>query len=1026
MLQTLRGHKGVIYQIAWSSDGQFLASASEDATVGLWNGATGQFIRKLEGHSSRVTSVAWSPDQQWLASGANDLTTRVWDGTTGECYRILEGHRNQVRSVAWSPDGSMLASGSYDGTIRLWNTLDWESHQTLHPRGGDHVLHLAWSPDGKILAVGSHNPTQLWDTSTGTFRQIRLRDRNYVGMIAWSPDGQTLTTGTGDGIITRWGPETGRQINILESHTNAINCLSYSCDGRLLASKSRSGTIRLWRCDNWETIAVFQDIPSPWRTGLAFHPTNPTVLATVGKRDTVIHLWRLDDATLLGATPSSEMQHYRNAKVALVGDTGVGKSGLALVLMGQQWKETGSTHGRSVWAFDSHEETLPNGHQEHREILLWDLAGQPGYRLIHQLHLNEVTMALVVFDSRSETDPLTGVRYWSRALRQAHQLQGDTVGSLTTYLVAARADCGGIPVSRKRIDAIVREFGFDAYFETSAKEGWQISDLIATIREGINWNVLPKISSNALFQTIKQFLIEEKHAIRILSTVNSLYRSFCHTYPEFTDDHELQAKFDTCLGRVENRGLIRRLSFGGYVLLQPELLDAYASAIVNTAKSEPDGLGFIPEEDVLIGRFTMPAGERVTDKEQEKLLLIATVEELLQHELVLKEITDNGTDLIFPSQLTRERPEALAIPGKAIIFTFDGSLLNIYATLAVRLSHSHWFTKKEMWKNVATFTAKVDGTCGIYVREINEGRGELTLFFENNAKKEARDLFEVYIHTHLQRRALPGSIHWHRMIVCPTCGTSISEEQVKKRLEFGKDWIMCNVDDTRISLLIREKAREAISPSALHEMDRYAQETRNSDVGMVSARGEMITQEFITWTGSTRAILAMVFTDVVGSTEMWGKLGDETMNEVLHNHFTKSREFIKKYNGYEIKTIGDAFFVAFRTAVQALDFALSLYHDTGDTRIKIRAGIHAGPVMIKENDAFGNTVNYTARVIGTIKKGEIWLSSQAKEHIAQFQARQHSGIRWMEHTDCELKGFSGKHTLWSVDLVSKETEYVKT
>ena len=83
--------------------------------------------------------------------------------------------------------------------------------------------------------------------------------------------------------------------------------------------------------------------------------------------------------------------------------------------------------------------------------------------------------------------------------------------------------------------------------------------------------------------------------------------------------------------------------------LNYELLDAYASAMVNAAKREPDGLGFIPQEDALIGRFKMPADERVADKEQEELLLITAVEELLRHELVLKEVTDAGTDLVFPS-----------------------------------------------------------------------------------------------------------------------------------------------------------------------------------------------------------------------------------------------------------------------------------------------------------------------------------------------------------------------------------------
>ena len=89
-------------------------------------------------------------------------------------------------------------------------------------------------------------------------------------------------------------------------------------------------------------------------------------------------------------------------KVVLIGDSGVGKSGLGLVLKGEAFRATDSTHNRHVWSLESQEIELGDGRTETRETLLWDLAGQPGYRLIHQLHLNEVAVALVVFDANSD------------------------------------------------------------------------------------------------------------------------------------------------------------------------------------------------------------------------------------------------------------------------------------------------------------------------------------------------------------------------------------------------------------------------------------------------------------------------------------------------------------------------------------------------------------------------------------------------------------------------------------------------
>ena len=140
----------------------------------------------------------------------------------------------------------------------------------------------------------------------------------------------------------------------------------------------------------------------------------------------------------------------------------MGKTGLGLVLAGEKFRATESTHGRHVWMFEKDEVPLDGGRANTRETLLWDLAGQPGYRLIHRLHLHEVAVALVLFDSRSETEPFAGVAYWARALDEA------TRGfPLVKFLVASRIDRGGPAVSQDRIDEVVRRYGFDGFFQTS-------------------------------------------------------------------------------------------------------------------------------------------------------------------------------------------------------------------------------------------------------------------------------------------------------------------------------------------------------------------------------------------------------------------------------------------------------------------------------------------------------------------------------------------------------------------------------
>ena len=109
-----------VESVAYSPDGQLIASGSWDRTIRLWDANTGELLQTLEGHTGWVDSVAYSPDGQTIASGDRDNTIRLWDADTGEHLQTLKGHTSAVDSVAYSPDGQTLVSGSLDGTALLW------------------------------------------------------------------------------------------------------------------------------------------------------------------------------------------------------------------------------------------------------------------------------------------------------------------------------------------------------------------------------------------------------------------------------------------------------------------------------------------------------------------------------------------------------------------------------------------------------------------------------------------------------------------------------------------------------------------------------------------------------------------------------------------------------------------------------------------------------------------------------------------------------------------------------------------
>jgi serine/threonine protein kinase len=233
--------------LAFNPHGNILATAEWDRDVKQWDVASGQVLDTFVGHTARVNCVAFSPNGRILASGSSDKTVRLWNLPAEEVSRILAGHRADVNSVAFSPDGSILASGSADATIKLWDASSGKLLRTLqgHARA---VNSVAFSPDGRTLASGSDDATIiLWDTRTGRITRTLTGHTGPVRSVAFSPNGSTLASGSDDSTVKLWHVSGAlAAFSTLQGQSAAINAVAFNQDGSIVASGSADDSVRLW------------------------------------------------------------------------------------------------------------------------------------------------------------------------------------------------------------------------------------------------------------------------------------------------------------------------------------------------------------------------------------------------------------------------------------------------------------------------------------------------------------------------------------------------------------------------------------------------------------------------------------------------------------------------------------------------------------------------------------------------------------------------------------------------------------
>lgn len=343
---TLSGHTKYLADIAITSDGAWLATASADKTARLWNLASRKEVWSGPGplgvdfsrnQTFLVTATWWnailwnitdpnavseyrrfkggckavrfSPDGESIVTGA--LDGRVWQWSVHGDGKVEfsdsdepdgKAHRSQIESVAFSSDGETLVTASTDFTAKVWNASTRELVATL--RGHDApIQHVAVSPtDSNLIVTASEDGSaRVWSRSGAQLRKLPIPASTLVTSADFSSDGRSLAVRQSYSGLRVF--DTTTWVETAFHRTPAAGgALTYSADDQYFLVGGSDGVIR-----GWKNVSIHSklDHPSPVRS-MEFSPNSKYV--AVGMADGRVRLWHIASQSEVLTTPATRTQ----------------------------------------------------------------------------------------------------------------------------------------------------------------------------------------------------------------------------------------------------------------------------------------------------------------------------------------------------------------------------------------------------------------------------------------------------------------------------------------------------------------------------------------------------------------------------------------------------------------------------------------------------------------------------------------------------------------------------------------------